>query len=202
MELVQAAVNLSDGGLVLYGGVVVGTLGFIVYCLRRKLSMLLVGDIAMPSIFIGLAFGRFGCFLNGCCYGDRCTLPWAVRFPADSVPFRALVVRGFLDPAASASPPLHPTQLYSVINAIILAAITAVYFRYRPRNGAVLAVGFIIYPITRIIIELLRGDELGQFGTGLTISQIFSIVLSVASMAYLAYLLLTRPAAPDAPAQS
>lgn len=189
VKLLQAAVNLSDGGLVLYGGVILGTVAFAVYCLRRKFSMLLIGDIAMPSIFIGLAFGRFGCFLNGCCYGDRCSLPWAVTFPAGSVPYRALVARGFLPPDATASLPLHPTQLYSVINALILAGITAAYFRYRPRNGAVLAVGFIIYPITRIIIELLRGDELGQFGTGLTISQLFSIVLSIASLAYLLYLL-------------
>ena len=37
-------------------------------------------DVVMPSFFVGLAFGRLGCFLNGCCYGDVCSLPWAVQW--------------------------------------------------------------------------------------------------------------------------
>ena len=128
----------------------------------------------MPSFFIGLAFGRFGCFLNGCCYGDHCTLPWAVTFPHGSVPFAALVARGFLSPDAAASLPLHPTQLYSVMNAFVLAFLTAMCFRHRRCDGAVLALALIVYPFTRIVIETLRGDEMGQFGTGLTISQLLS----------------------------
>jgi|GEM_PF-348193 len=44
-------------------------------------------DIMTPSLMWGLAFGRIGCFLNGCCWGATCTetrLPWAVRFPVGS----------------------------------------------------------------------------------------------------------------------
>lgn len=189
MERIKAAVNLSDGGLVFYGGVILGTLAYLVYCRRRRVSPLLMGDIAMPSIFIGLAFGRVGCFLNGCCFGDRCDLPWAVSFPQESLPWTMLVNRGFLSPEAAVTFPLHPTQLYSVINALVLAWLTAVVFRYRHRNGTVIAVGFLIYPLTRMVIELLRGDEMGQFGTRLTISQWVSLALAALSVAYLVYLL-------------
>ena len=38
-------------------------------------------DVLAPSIAVGTLFGRLGCFLNGCCYGDACQLPWAVSFP-------------------------------------------------------------------------------------------------------------------------
>lgn len=188
-EALIAAMNLSDGGLVFYGGVILGAIGYMYFCHRRQISPLLMGDIAMPSVFIGLAFGRGGCFLNGCCFGDRCDFPWAVHFPQGSVPFVALVNRGFQDPLAAASLPLHPTQIYSVVNALVLAFLTSVYFRYRPRPGSVLAVGFVLYPLSRMVIELLRGDEMGQFGTGLTISQWVSILLSAMSLLFLAYLL-------------
>ncbi len=175
LELLWAAVNLPDGGLVLYGGVLLASLAYFVFCRLRRISPLVLADILVPSVFIGVAFGRMGCFLNGCCYGDRCELPWAVTFPQGSVPFQALVARGFLLPDAAASLPLHPTQIYSSINALVLAVLTSVYFKYRSRDGAVVAVALITYPISRIVIEILRGDEMGQFGTGLTISQWVSI---------------------------
>ena len=44
-------------------------------------------DVIAPSIALGTFFGRLGCFLNGCCYGDLCRLPWAVTFPAGSPPW-------------------------------------------------------------------------------------------------------------------
>jgi len=199
-DLIKAAVNLSDGGLVFYGGMILGAIGYWIFCRRSGTNPLLLGDVAMPSVFLGMAFGRLGCLLNGCCFGDRCELPWAIQFPAQSVPFNVLVNRGFLDPQAAASLPLHPTQIYSSINALVLAAITATYFRSRPRHGAVLAVGFVAYPISRLVIERLRGDEMGQFGTSLTIAQWVSLGVSACSLIYLC-LLLRGPAA-DSPQSS
>lgn len=189
----KAIVNLPDGGLVLYGGVILGIVGYVVFCRLRKLNALLLADICVPSVFVGLAFGRMGCFLNGCCYGDRCTLPWAVTFPKGSVPFQALVNRGFLSPDAVASLPLHPTQLYSVLNALILAYLTSVYFKYRQRNGSVVVLALLTYPVTRMVIEILRGDEMGQFGTGLTISQIVSLCVFATGLVF-AFWLAKSPA--------
>ncbi|MAG92519.1 MAG: prolipoprotein diacylglyceryl transferase [Planctomycetaceae bacterium] len=188
MDHLFAIVNLPDGGLVFYGGMILASLAYIAFCYRRKINPLLLGDAIVPSIFIGMAFGRLGCLLNGCCYGDRCELPWAITFPKGSVPYSVLVNRGFLDPAALASLPLHPTQIYSSINALILAVLTAIYFRYRPRNGAVVALALVLYPITRATIELLRGDELGQFGTSLTIAQWVSLGIFVTGLALWAWI--------------
>ncbi|MGE3314582.1 MAG: prolipoprotein diacylglyceryl transferase family protein [Planctomycetaceae bacterium] len=187
-DLIRAAVNLPDGGLVLYGGLLMGAVAYFTFCWKRKQNPLLLADITIPSVFIGVAFGRIGCFLNGCCYGDRCELPWAISFPLGSVPDTALVSRGFIGPEQPFSLFLHPTQLYSSLDAFILAALTHAYFRYRPRNGAVLALGLLTYPVTRFAIELLRGDELGQFHTPLTTAQFVSIALFATGLIYAVWL--------------
>lgn len=193
-ELLRSAVNLPDGGLVLYGGLLMGAVAYFTFCRVRKQDPLLLADITIPSVFIGVAFGRIGCFLNGCCYGDRCALPWAVSFPLGSVPDTALVSRGFIGPEQPFSLWLHPTQLYSSLDAAVLAVLTHAYFRYRHRNGSVLALGLLTYPVTRFAIEMLRGDELGQFHTPLTTAQFVSIGLFATGLVYSLWL-SRRPAA-------
>lgn len=195
-DLIKAAVNLPDGGLVLYGGVLLSIAAFLVFCRIRQLKPLLLMDVIVPSFFVGLGFGRLGCFLNGCCYGDRCALPWSVQFPPQSVPFAVLVERGFLSPEAAATIPLHPTQLYSSLNAFLLAWLMAVYFRYRQRDGSLLALALLIYPVTRFLIEYVRGDELGKFNTSLTISQWVSLSLFLFGILFTTWLLTRR--GPDA----
>ncbi len=77
-ETLLAIVNIPEGGLVVYGSLLGGVLAFVVYTLRHRLSMLSVADIVAPSMMIGLALGRIGCFLNGCCFGGECD--WPGRF--------------------------------------------------------------------------------------------------------------------------
>jgi len=57
------------GGLVYYGGVIGGLVGGIFFALRRRISFFKLADIVAPALMIGLACGRFGCTLNGCCWG-------------------------------------------------------------------------------------------------------------------------------------
>lgn len=188
-DLVVAAVNLSEGGLVLIGAMFGGAVGFIAFCRARRIPILPLADVATPSIFIGIGFGRLGCLLNGCCYGDPCALPWGIRFPHGSVTFNALVDRGFVDADALATMPLHPTQIYSSIDGFVLAIVTAIYFRARFRDGDVFALGCILCAITRFLIEFVRNDEFGQLGTGLTISQLYSLGILAAGVAVQAWVL-------------
>ncbi|MEW4528120.1 prolipoprotein diacylglyceryl transferase [Maioricimonas sp. JC845] len=181
-ELLRAAIDLRQGGLVLVGGMVGGSIGYFTFCYLRKLSPLQLADVLTPSVFIGIAFGRLGCLMNGCCYGDACTLPWGISFPAGSVPFDSLALRGFVDPESAATYPLHPTQIYSALNGFVLAFVTAKYFPRRRHDGDVFALACILYPITRFLIEFLRNDEGSQLGTGLTISQLYSLLILVAGI--------------------
>jgi phosphatidylglycerol:prolipoprotein diacylglycerol transferase len=83
-----AIANVPKGGLVVYGSVLLGVPAGIWYCLKRGLAPLAIGDIIAPSMLVGLALGRVGCFLNGCCYGGVClTAPYAMTFPAGSPPY-------------------------------------------------------------------------------------------------------------------
>lgn len=191
-QLLLAFFKLPDGGLVLYGGLITGIGFYLWFCRRRGLDALATADLLMPSVFLGVAFGRVGCFLNGCCWGAPCALPWGVRFPAGSVPFQALVHRGLLAPDAASTMPLHPTQLYSALNALCLFALTDWLFHRRVRRGAVFAAGITLYPLTRIWLEWLRNDEPGRFGTSLTISQWISLGVLLVGLALNAYLYRDR----------
>jgi len=82
-----AAVNIRGGGLTFYGGFLLATPTLIGYALWRKIPIRLGMDIVAPCLMIGLAFGRVGCLLNGCCWGQACDLPWAVQFPYGSPPY-------------------------------------------------------------------------------------------------------------------
>jgi phosphatidylglycerol:prolipoprotein diacylglycerol transferase len=177
-----AAINLSRGGLVLIGAMLGGAVGFFGMCVRRGIAALPILDLLTPSIFIGEGFGRIGCLLYGCCYGDPTNLPWGVTFGPGSAAFDALVDRGFVLPSAAACMPLHPTQVYTSINAFLLAFVTWAYFRSRRGPGDVFALGVILYAITRFLIEFVRADELGQLGTGLTISQLLSLGLLIVGL--------------------
>lgn len=174
-DYLVAFLNLSQGGLVLYGGLLGGAAGYFEFCRRRKLHPLGLADLITPSVFVGIGFGRIGCLLNGCCYGDVCSLPWAIRFPQGSVPFLSLVQEGIIPPDALTTPWLQPTQIYSAVDGFLIALVTSLYFPYRRRNGEVFGVGLTIYAVTRFLIEFLRGDEPGQLGTMLTISQLISL---------------------------
>lgn len=184
-DYLKAAINLPDGGLVLYGGVIAGAVVYWWFCRSRKLEAWKLGDLIVPSIFLGIAFGRVGCFLYGCCFGDRCELPWGVEFPGPrwdnsfegSVPFKAQLQRGFLPEDSTVSLPIHPTQLYSVIDGVLLCLLTLAYYPIRARDGSVVTLALLTYPLTRFFVERLRGDEMGQFGTSLTIAQWISLLM-------------------------
>jgi phosphatidylglycerol:prolipoprotein diacylglycerol transferase len=76
-------IAIWNGGLVFYGGLITATIGLMVYVFVKKIPMWRLADAVAPAVMIGLAFGRLGCFLNGCCWGGVCEpdYPLAVRFP-------------------------------------------------------------------------------------------------------------------------
>lgn len=187
-EVLFAAVNLTEGGLVLYGGIIAGAVAYFVFCAIKKLPPLGIADVITPSVGLGVGFGRLGCLLNGCCFGDRCELPWGIVFPHDSVPFFALVQRGFLSPDALSTPALHPTQIYSALDGFFTAGLALWYTRYRRVPGDVFGLALLISPATRFLIEFLRGDEYGQLGTSLTIAQWISMGLFAIGLVLQLYL--------------
>ncbi len=85
------AFAIWEGGLELLGGVVAAIAVIVLYLRYHKLPARQYLDILAIGLMLALAFGRIGCFLNGCCFGKPCDLPWAVRFPYSSYAYTSQV---------------------------------------------------------------------------------------------------------------
>ncbi len=176
-------VRVWEGGIVLYGSIIGGTTAFFVYRMLKPFPLRPFLDVIAPALALGIAVGRFGCFLNGCCFGDVCRLPWAVSFPAPSPPWEAHRLAHLIAPGTAWSLPVHPTQLYSVLDGSVLVLLLLAFFPLRRRDGEVMALLMVTYPVTRLLIEFLRNDE-RVFFAGMTISQNISVVLLGCGLAF------------------
>ncbi|HTU22377.1 MAG TPA: prolipoprotein diacylglyceryl transferase family protein [Gemmataceae bacterium] len=102
-EMLSEFYKIWDGGIVLYGSVIGGLIGYVfayVFIFRKyNLSTLKLADILAPSIAVGLCLGRFGCFLNGCCYGQvacpTCPVVYAAHFPLSAPAREGMVEQGY-----------------------------------------------------------------------------------------------------------
>ena len=78
----------------MYGSLLAGGAALVAFVWRYHVPGLALSDLVAPSVVLGVAIGRMGCFLNGCCYGGTSDLPWSVSFPWGSPPHDAQVERG------------------------------------------------------------------------------------------------------------
>ncbi len=186
-----AILRLWEGGLILYGGYVFAIAGGILYVRSRGIRVWRVGDAAAPSMALGIAIGRVGCFLNGCCYGLPTMLPWGVRFPNDSI-------ASYTFPGA----PLHPSQVYLSLAGLAIFIWLLVVDRKPHFEGWLFWTYIAVDAAFRFLIDFTRYyDATSAIGTlgGLSfnMNQVLSgglILLSVVMLAILS----RRPAAPDA----
>jgi phosphatidylglycerol:prolipoprotein diacylglycerol transferase len=81
---------------VVYGSVLGAGLGLIAFARIHRLHLLALSDLIAPSLALGQAIGRIGCFLNGCCYGGLATVAWAVAFPVYSPPYERQLHDGLM----------------------------------------------------------------------------------------------------------
>lgn len=178
------------GGLVFYGGLVGGAAAGILFLRLRNLSVRRMADVIAPTIALGVAFARFGCFLNGCCYGRAC----------DPDFFLAIQDPKTLEPST-----IHPTQLYSSLDAFLIFVIVTLYgaatFRRRA-HGEVFLAFVILYAVGRFVMESFRNDTGPVFGTGGTIAQVISVAALAAAVPAFAWLWIRKSAGHARPADS
>jgi phosphatidylglycerol:prolipoprotein diacylglycerol transferase len=89
--------------------------------------------------------------------------------------------------------PVHPTQIYSAINGVLMCLVVWFAYPFRTRPGQILALLFILYSITRFLLEWIRSDEVGQWGTAFTISQLVSMMVLATCVGLWFYLLKQPP---------
>ena len=187
----SAVFRVDKGGIVFYGGFIAAFASLCLYAMRKKLSIRLILDLAAPAIALGHAFGRLGCFLQGCCFG-RCApegFPGAVRFPAGSMPFHR-----YPGPDGMHSLPLYPVQLYECVLNLVLCAVLVFLLRKNRKPGRIAALYLLAYAAIRFTIEFFRGDHTDSF-LGMTPSQNIALFVML-PLGVLVYFLFPLGAAP------
>lgn len=157
-------------GFVFYGSLIGGILGLIIFSHRKKLPFFAFADLFIPSLALGQAFGRIGCFLAGCCYGSPSSCAIAVTYPPGAV--------------APAGIPLLPTQLMeSAFLFVLTVVLVALMKRHKP-FGTVTGWYLIFYGVWRFIIEFFRSDARGAVGA-LSTSQFIGIFIVLSGIVLL-----------------
>ena len=161
----QIVSTLRSAG-VIYGGQIIGAMGVAWYLKRKKLPFWQTLDFMVPFLALGIGLGRLGCLAAGCCHGISYEGPLALHFP---------------DHPLCEAPPLiglFPIQLLALVNGIVLFLILSYLLDRKRFDGQIFFAFFILYGITRGLMEFLRGDEVrGKFFGGLiSTSQIVALV--------------------------
>lgn len=225
------------GGLELLGGVMLAIIFILIYLRFKKLSIRRYLDMLCTGLMMGLAFGRIGCLLNGCCFGAPTDHACSIRFPYESPSYYSQAFPNYgrgregpqlIIPAeyygyykangdwkkASISNlyesllkpfdtlteqekyevkygkyralKVHPMQLYSSANALLLCGILYCIWRKLAltKPGFTLAWMFVLYGITRFFLEIFRDDNPLEYAwwiiyKGGTISQNIGIYMVI-----------------------
>jgi len=199
----------KGGGLVFYGGMVFGVIAIIAYVKATKIRLLEFSDVLAPSLALGLAFGRVGCFLSGCCWGDVCVDParlnsvtnslthfqlrtfpslsspnlfFAVQFPPDTGAYEQHLRLGLIPAKAAHSLPVHPTQLYEAISVLGLCLFLNIGSNRRRTRGEIISEFCVGYGSIRFFVEFFRADTPPVY-FGMSISQVISIGIACVGLA-------------------
>jgi len=185
-----AALRVWEGGLTLYGGILLAIPAGIGYCRRAGMPVWEVADAVAPAVALGTAVGRVGCFLNGCCFGLPTRLPWGVRFPERS--FAGLQFPGQA---------LQPSQLYAVGGELLVLGALLLARRRLRRPGQLWWLFIMLDAVARYLVDLTRYYEPSAvLARGLTVSQAISVALFAAGLGM--FLALRRGAEAPAPPEA
>ena len=147
-------------GYVVYEEIIGRILASYIYCRTKKQAFMPYFDLVMPAVSFAQAFGRFGCFFAGCCYGRETDAWYGITFHNSSF--------------APNGVKLIPTQLISAAGDFIICALLLWFASKRPKAGRVAAAYLVLYGIGRFAVGFLRNDYRGSVGV-LSTSQLISI---------------------------
>ena len=168
-------VAVWDGGLAIYGAVVVAFFVLMVFCRRKKIAFGAFADLGCMGLLIGQLVGRWGNFVNREVFGGETSLPWRMRVWVTESQFIEV----------------HPTFLYeSLWNLVGLLLIVFIISKVRTFDGENACFYFIWYGLGRTWIEAVRTDTLKLFGLELfgqpiRVSQLLSVILVIGALVVL-----------------
>ncbi len=183
--------NIRQGGLAIYGGLIAGCIAAVVFCRIRKMPFFVLSDVFFVGVPLGQAIGRWGNFFNCEAFGGYTDSLFAMRIRQQlvnpSMISQELIDHLIIDNGVPYIQ-VHPTFLYeSVWNLLVFLTLYKVAGKQTPGSGVITALYFLLYGFGRFFIEGLRTDQLKIPGTTLAVSQCLSLVLVIVMAALLAY---------------
>ena len=163
-----------NGGLGIYGAVVGGFLGVLIFARIRGISPLMFADAAAPGLILAQAIGRWGNYFNQELFGRPSDLPWAIRISPENRP------QGFEGSAA-----FHPTFLYeSIWNVLVFFVLLFIARRFASslKNGDIFLIYVSLYSVGRFFVESLRIDPaflLGDFRGNLFVASVLALTFAL-----------------------
>jgi phosphatidylglycerol---prolipoprotein diacylglyceryl transferase len=163
-----------NGGLGIYGAVIGGFLGLLLFSRIRGINALAFADAAAPGLILAQAVGRWGNYFNQELFGRPSDLPWAIEIAPENRP------PGFHDVTS-----FHPTFLYESIWDVLVALIllwVARRFANHLKNGDVFLLYVCLYSVGRFFVETLRIDPafpIGDFRGNLFVSSVLALTFAL-----------------------
>lgn len=176
--------HIWNGGLAIYGGIILVVIVAFFYCRRKKLPFLKLADIAAPAILIGQACGRWGNFFNQEAFGVNTELPWGMtgNIIAENIRGEASEVKELFGITLDSHLPVHPTFLYeSLWCALGVLVLWIIYKKAKRFDGQIILLYCAWYGLGRTVFEGLRTDSLILFAN-IRVSQLiacFTFAVSV-----------------------
>jgi prolipoprotein diacylglyceryl transferase len=177
--------TLAFGGGTFLGGFLVAALACYFAACYVKIPLQHLGDACAPSLALGVAIVRIGCFGAGCDYGKPADLPWGVVFTRPDAGRLTGVPLGVS---------LHPSQLYESALGVVLFG-SLLMLERRPRRPGSLICAFVgLYCVGRFMLEFLRGDTDRGFWGPFSTSQWLSLLALLVFAAFYLHAIRERRA--------
>ena len=160
-EKQQRVWEMKLSGFSMLGGLLLATLGCFAISKIIRIDFWRLTDLFSPGLGIAIVLAKIGCFLNGCCFGTRSDLPWAVHFPYDSSVHKYYLQQAgekgiFSLTSMLGSPGVHPVQLYEAMGAMIATLFAIVILIKKMSAGLASLSAAVIFIMTRLITFYFR----------------------------------------------
>lgn len=181
--------NLRQGGLAIYGGIIGAFLASFIYCKVKKVDFFDYADLAMPSVALGQAIGRWGNFFNKEAFGGYTDGLFAMRIRTDVAKYIPSSMEPiFINPGDTYSYiQVQPTFLYESVWNILVFIFLFWFCKKRFFKGEIFFLYFLLYGIGRFIIESFRTDQLLIGNTSIPVSMVVSFAFVSISLIKICY---------------
>ncbi len=170
------ALFIWDGGLTLYGGILLATATVWYMTRRRGIPFLVIADVFSPGVMLGIGITRIGCFMAGCCFGKPTTCGCGVQFPVGAP---ATETFGLV--------PVYPTQLFSSGGGFLIFGLLLLIERWYHRRGSTFALFLVFYGLQRFTVDFFRYYTPDQMIMGWSNNQWISVGMVLAGLLMLVW---------------